>query len=328
VRSDGTISLGFYGDLKVAGLNRDEIKVALIERLRKYIADEVLGLEVVDSVTEKTRKVPPLESDRVFVVDEVEVEKSATSVPAERLDALEQRLQELSAAIRSLQGKTTELPTTSTSPGQSRSVSEPVTSGNIAVADPNTNANTTTARSSTSLPVTPGQRTASSTGSSTSSGQSRTGSSLPTTRNYRPNTNADTTTASPSTGVPETTSDYQMVLSSGRWYPLVPKITVHLQEASRFILAEHRAAEAALSDLRAAIEARKDDKSDIGKLESELLEKRWAAVHMLSRNAIETQKTLDDYLKARDEFTKRFGLRTMEAPVGARPTTTSPGQRR
>lgn len=45
VRPDGTISLGFYGDLKVAGLDRTEIKVKLIEHLRKYIRDEALGLE-------------------------------------------------------------------------------------------------------------------------------------------------------------------------------------------------------------------------------------------------------------------------------------------
>ncbi len=44
VRPDGTISLGFYGDLEVAGLNRHEIKERLVEYLGKFISDDYLGL--------------------------------------------------------------------------------------------------------------------------------------------------------------------------------------------------------------------------------------------------------------------------------------------
>ena len=68
VRSDGTISLGFYGDLHVAGRNRKEIKVKLIEHLRKYLDDEVLGLMAEES-DGKIKVIPPLDSNRVFVDD-------------------------------------------------------------------------------------------------------------------------------------------------------------------------------------------------------------------------------------------------------------------
>ncbi len=44
VRPDGTISLGFYGDLDVAGLTLDQIKERVILRLRSYVQDETLGL--------------------------------------------------------------------------------------------------------------------------------------------------------------------------------------------------------------------------------------------------------------------------------------------
>jgi len=65
VRPDGTISLGFYGDLAVAGLNRAEIKVRVIEHLRKFLGDEVLGL-----VEMQGRRIPPAESNRVYVSDD------------------------------------------------------------------------------------------------------------------------------------------------------------------------------------------------------------------------------------------------------------------
>ena len=44
VRPDGTISLGFYGDVYVRGLTIEQAKVKVIEHLRKFIPDEVLGL--------------------------------------------------------------------------------------------------------------------------------------------------------------------------------------------------------------------------------------------------------------------------------------------
>src|SRR5208337_1315410 len=44
VRQDGTISLGFYGDVHVAGLTLIQAKVKIIRHLRKFLSDEVLGL--------------------------------------------------------------------------------------------------------------------------------------------------------------------------------------------------------------------------------------------------------------------------------------------
>ena len=71
VRPDGSISLGWYGDLNVAGMTRQEIKVKVVERLQKYLPDEVLGLKVTDPKTGKTAKVNPVDTDRVFVEDDL-----------------------------------------------------------------------------------------------------------------------------------------------------------------------------------------------------------------------------------------------------------------
>lgn len=67
VRPDGKISLGFYGEVYVAGLTTTEIKTKIIMHLRKYINDEVLGLIRFDERLNKYVDVDPSESDRVFV---------------------------------------------------------------------------------------------------------------------------------------------------------------------------------------------------------------------------------------------------------------------
>ena len=68
VRPDGKISLGFYGEIYVAGLTPIEIKEKVIIQLRKHINDEMLGLEVLDNNTgEVIKKIAPRDSDRVFV---------------------------------------------------------------------------------------------------------------------------------------------------------------------------------------------------------------------------------------------------------------------
>src|SRR3954469_7439852 len=75
VRPDGKISLGFYGDVYVAGLTIPEIKEKIIFHLRKFLTDEVLGLIELDPETGSARLdtagkpilVPPAECDRVFV---------------------------------------------------------------------------------------------------------------------------------------------------------------------------------------------------------------------------------------------------------------------
>ncbi len=67
VRPDGKISLGFYGEVYVAGLTLPEIKEKIVLHLRKYLQDEVLGLVEFDPKTQEMEDVQPRDSDRVFV---------------------------------------------------------------------------------------------------------------------------------------------------------------------------------------------------------------------------------------------------------------------
>jgi polysaccharide export outer membrane protein len=55
VRPDGKISLGFYGDVYVAGLTLPEVKEKIVLHLRKYISDETLGLIKLDDEGEPVR---------------------------------------------------------------------------------------------------------------------------------------------------------------------------------------------------------------------------------------------------------------------------------
>lgn len=65
VRPDGTITLGFYGDLYVAGLTLSEVKEKILIHLRKFIPDETLGL--VELKEGKLVPVDPKDNSRVFV---------------------------------------------------------------------------------------------------------------------------------------------------------------------------------------------------------------------------------------------------------------------
>jgi RNA polymerase sigma factor (sigma-70 family) len=75
VRPDGKISLGFYGDVYVAGLTVSEIKEKIVLHLRKYLQDDTLGLLEGDPETGEIKKdregrivvKDPRETDRVFV---------------------------------------------------------------------------------------------------------------------------------------------------------------------------------------------------------------------------------------------------------------------
>jgi polysaccharide export outer membrane protein len=67
VRPDGKISLGFYGEIYVAGLTTDEIKEKLVLHLRKYLPDEVLGLTEIDPKDGSAKEIAPRDSNRVFV---------------------------------------------------------------------------------------------------------------------------------------------------------------------------------------------------------------------------------------------------------------------
>jgi len=62
VKPDGTISLGFYGDVYVTGMTLKQVKVAIIKHLSTYLNDDALGLEMV--------------------TDEAEIGKEATERPA------------------------------------------------------------------------------------------------------------------------------------------------------------------------------------------------------------------------------------------------------
>ena len=68
VRPDGTVSLGFYGDVHVRGLTLAQAKTKLVLHLRRFLNDDVLGLVDRDDEAEKGfRIIPPGESGRVFV---------------------------------------------------------------------------------------------------------------------------------------------------------------------------------------------------------------------------------------------------------------------
>ena len=65
VRPDGTISLGWYGDIQVSGLTIEQIKEAVIAQLRKHLGDKALGLVRQDG--DRLIPVEPRDSSRVFV---------------------------------------------------------------------------------------------------------------------------------------------------------------------------------------------------------------------------------------------------------------------
>jgi len=56
VRPDGTLSLGFYGDVHVAGLTVKQAKVKIIQHLRPFLTDELLGLYELRPVQESEKQ--------------------------------------------------------------------------------------------------------------------------------------------------------------------------------------------------------------------------------------------------------------------------------
>ena len=65
VRPDGTISLGFYGEVFVAGLTLTEVKEKILLHLRQHINDEVLGLAAERDG--KVEQIQPKDSTRIYV---------------------------------------------------------------------------------------------------------------------------------------------------------------------------------------------------------------------------------------------------------------------
>lgn len=103
VRPDGTISLGFYGELPVAGLTTREVKERVVGHMQKFLTDEVLGLVDMNEKGEKVA-VPPAESDRVAVDDSPTHMRSADggrmdASIAERLEAVERKLDRIGNSL-------------------------------------------------------------------------------------------------------------------------------------------------------------------------------------------------------------------------------------
>ena len=67
VRPDGKISLGFYGDIYVAGLTTTEIKEKVVLHLRQYLPDSLLGLQIYEGKELTPVNVDPDKTNRVFV---------------------------------------------------------------------------------------------------------------------------------------------------------------------------------------------------------------------------------------------------------------------
>jgi polysaccharide export outer membrane protein len=63
VRPDGKISLGFYGEVYVAGLTISEAKEKVIYHLRKYLSDEGLGLLQMEDSGPEGSSQPKLDKD-------------------------------------------------------------------------------------------------------------------------------------------------------------------------------------------------------------------------------------------------------------------------
>ena len=75
VPPDGTISLGFYGDVEVAGLAVKQAKEKIVLHLQRFLSDECLGLIQLSAETGEPRldasgkeiRIAPDDTDRVFV---------------------------------------------------------------------------------------------------------------------------------------------------------------------------------------------------------------------------------------------------------------------
>jgi protein involved in polysaccharide export with SLBB domain len=92
VRPDGTISLGFYGDLYVRGLTLTQVKVKLLLHLRKFINDQTLGLVIenwgppgeVEMPKEEGIPVPMLPGRNPFELDKQPVPAPEVAPPVEK----------------------------------------------------------------------------------------------------------------------------------------------------------------------------------------------------------------------------------------------------
>ncbi len=63
VRPDGAISLGFYGDVHVAGLTLSQVKEKIVLHLRRFVDDTTLGLVVLDETDDGS--LPPTDPTEI-----------------------------------------------------------------------------------------------------------------------------------------------------------------------------------------------------------------------------------------------------------------------
>ena len=97
VRPDGKISLDFYGEVYVFGLNRKQIKAKVVQHLRKYIKDDVLGLiegDPDDPTGTKMKPVAP-EDNPMVSVEEVSEEEWRRDASKDKLDKILDALNDL-----------------------------------------------------------------------------------------------------------------------------------------------------------------------------------------------------------------------------------------
>lgn len=102
VRPDGTVGLGYYGEIQVAGLTVRQIKVKVIEHMKQFLRDEVLGLVYTNPEDGKEVRVDPAESDRVYAEFAVDREGSDRDG---RIAALERKIDELRNELDQIKGK-------------------------------------------------------------------------------------------------------------------------------------------------------------------------------------------------------------------------------
>ena len=77
MRPNGKISLGFYGEVHVAGLTVEQAKVKILKNLRKKLSDESLGLYDVEPEDWGDQQPPPANSDP-FQLNEEKTPKEKT----------------------------------------------------------------------------------------------------------------------------------------------------------------------------------------------------------------------------------------------------------
>lgn len=81
VRPDGKISLGFYGEIEVRGLTLTQAKIKIIEHLREFLPDEMLGLLEEPFYESDAPKAKPEEKPEP---KKTELPRKPTSYPSSR----------------------------------------------------------------------------------------------------------------------------------------------------------------------------------------------------------------------------------------------------